>query len=58
MKKWWRSWRYISPLNSLRGWMRSSIFLDLGSREELVRCTVLRYVDRYLIVSKRTVGHG
>jgi len=32
--------------------------LDLGSREELVQCTVRRYVDRYFIASKRTVRPG
>ena len=32
--------------------------LDLGSREELIRCTVRRYVDRYFIASKRTVRPG
>lgn len=32
--------------------------LDLGSREELVRCTIRRYVDQYLIASKRTVRPG
>jgi metal-responsive CopG/Arc/MetJ family transcriptional regulator len=26
--------------------------LDLGSREELVRCAIRRYVDRYFIVPK------
>ena len=29
--------------------------LDLGSREELVRCAIRRYVDRYFIIAKRTV---
>ena len=29
--------------------------LDLGSREELVRCAIRRYVDRYFITSKSTV---
>jgi len=29
--------------------------LDLGSREELVRYAVRRYVDRYLMIAKRTV---
>lgn len=29
--------------------------LDLGSREELVRCAIRRYVDRYFIISKSTV---
>ena len=29
--------------------------LDLGSREELVRCAIRRYVDSYFITPKRTV---
>ena len=29
--------------------------LDLGSREELVRCAIRRYVDQYFIISKSTV---
>ena len=32
--------------------------LDLGNREEPVRCAVRRYVDRYCIISKRTGGAG
>ena len=29
-------------------------FLDLGSREGLVRCAIRRYMDQYFIISKST----
>jgi len=30
-------------------------FLDFGSKEDLIRCAIRRYVDRYLMIAKRTV---
>jgi len=30
--------------------------LDLGSKEELIRCAIRRYVDRYFIIPKKIVS--